>query len=412
MANFISLAAEQFFAHHTSMKWISSVTVDLMLAVGIAVPMLTFTATILSRARFGRGSKSQTKSSELPPISILKPLKGLDEGIKRNLESFFRLEYPKFELLFSVSEESDPVVPLVRELFLKYPNVKASLIVGAVNIGLNPKVNNLVRSYEASSYEAVLISDSNTRVDKDFLRRMGNSFKPDVALLFSVVAGTGARGLGAQMDALALNTVYARGLILASAAGHSCVMGKAMILRKSVLNSFGGIRALGGTIAEDYLTGQLFHRAGHKVILHNDPIRQHMGWQSFGAYWQRTLRWGRIRKGHAPFVFFFLEPLLTSVGSGLIGAAAFYIRLGVSPFIYFTVHMLAWAISDSLLIRSLGAVCSRRIWGAWLLRECVQLPLWLHTSLGSTVLWRGQRLGLREACKIECLPFAQREIFE
>jgi ceramide glucosyltransferase len=361
----------------------------------LVVGLLAF-GTLVAQFRL-RSPARGTGRRDLPGISILKPLKGIDDGARENLESFFRSNYPRFELLFSVASESDPVIPLVRDLQLKYPHVASDLLVGDVKLGLNPKVNNLVRSYAAATFDNILISDSNTRVDSEFLLRLGSAFTPEASLLHCVVGGGGGESLGGRLDVLALNTVYARGSLLAAALGQVVVTGKAMLLRKSELENLGGLKALSAVIAEDYVAGQLFDRAGLRVRMHDEPIQQHVGRLSFRGFWSRNIRWGRIRKGHAPLMFFFIEPLLGSVTSGLMGALAFH-SMGVSPLLFFPLHMSFWALNDLLLMRKLGGSFREQGFGRWLLREFLQLPLWLHISLGNSVTWRGQQyqLGARE----------------
>ena len=84
----------------------------------------------------------------LYPVSILKPLKGADPGLRENLEGFFRLDYPDYELIFSVADLKDAACGIVWKLIEKYPSVRSRLMIGATEAGANPKVNNLVRSYE------------------------------------------------------------------------------------------------------------------------------------------------------------------------------------------------------------------------------------------------------------------------
>src|SRR5689334_3092422 len=105
------------------------------------------------------------------PISILKPLKGADAGLEENLESFFHLDYPDYEILFSVEDTRDPAYAVVQRLLTKYPKTKASIIVAQIDVGPNPKINNLVFTYGRANHDWILISDSNIRVTPDYLKR-------------------------------------------------------------------------------------------------------------------------------------------------------------------------------------------------------------------------------------------------
>jgi ceramide glucosyltransferase len=346
----------------------------------------------------------------LPGISILKPLKGLDAGIRENLESFFRLRYSAgWELIFSVAEHDDPAVPLVRELIDANPEVRARLLVGDVRAGINPKVNNLVRPFAYAAHDWVLISDSNTRVDSGFLSRMAEGITERTGLRYCVVAGAHARGLGGRLDAVSLNSVYARGTFLADAGGLPCVTGKAMLVKKAIIEELGGIRAFAPEVAEDFVIGQAFLRMGWDVDTCARPVLQHVGSESFGAYWRRSVRWGRIRKIHAPRAIFLSEPLLTSIGSGLAGAAAMHWVFHGNAAAIFFASMLYWALMDQLLVASLGVTFGWRDFGAWLLREALHPLLWVHIALGDTVEWRGSHLKMERSGVLERITWEHGE---
>jgi ceramide glucosyltransferase len=339
-----------------------------------------------------RLARAPAPTESQPAVSILKPLKGADPGLRENLETFFLLDYPEYELLFSVAEGTDPAVAVVNELRRKYPAVISRLLVGAEAVGLNPKVNNLTRSYRQASHDVILISDSNVRVAPDYLRRKVAELRPGVGVVTATVAGLAPEGWGGRLEAMYLNTFYARGLSLAFASGNPCVIGKSMMFRRSVAARFGGIRALGDYLAEDYALGEAMRKIGLTVALAAAPIDQHIGSYSFRAFWDRHLRWGRIRKAHAPGAFL-LEPLFTPAFAGLFAGIAGGVLAG-------TLTVAAWAACDLALM----ARFSRRLdtWApaAWLAREALSLPLWVAVASGNSVHWRGTTLQLAIGGKI------------
>ena len=327
----------------------------------------------------------------LPPVSILKPLKGWEPGMEENIVSFFRLDYPMFEIIFSVADRRDPAVAVVSRMISDHPGVVARLHIGELDVGPNPKINNLIYPYREASYDHLLISDSNVRVSSDYLRRVVAHLTPSVGVVTAVVAGTRGGGLGGKLEAAYLNSFYARWMHIAEALGQSFVVGKSMLFRRSVAERFGGIENLAHYIAEDYMAGQAMRRLGLQVVIMRDPIHQHIGAYEFRSFWSRHLRWGRIRKAQAPFAFI-AEPLLFSLVSGLFGAWAFHAWLGISPFWFLVAHLGVWGVSDLLLIKRLEDRLRLDTVLFWLLREILALPLWCHMACGSSINWRGNRL--------------------
>ncbi len=341
-----------------------------------------------------------------PPVSILKPAKGAEVDFVENNEIFFQLDYPRYELIYSVADSGDPAIPLIEGLRAKYPHCDARLILGDEPIGPNPKVNNLVRSYAQAKFDTLLISDSNVRVEANYLKRIVPLLTAGVGVVTAVVAGDFARGLGGRLEATYLNSFYARWMQISQAVGHSFVVGKQMLFRRTDMDRFGGIQTLGRYIAEDYMAGQAMRRLGLKVVIANEPIRQSIGKHTLKDFWSRHLRWGRIRKAQAPVAFLF-EPLFFSTVSGVIGALGFHHVWGLPILPLFALHLLLWLSLDLLLMSRLEPKMTWRLAGAmigsWLLREMLSLPLWIHMALGSSVYWRGTRLKIRNGGLVETI---------
>jgi ceramide glucosyltransferase len=336
----------------------------------------------------------EEKDYELEPVSILKPLKGIDAGIEHNLETFMQLDYPKYEVLFSVTDAMDPVVPLVRKLIAKYPKVNASLTVCDENNGPNPKINNLLTTYTDALYDWILISDSNTRMSPLHLRSLGQQFKNRVAMQTSIVAGVDAQGIGGHLESAFLNTFYARSVLTLKTLGHPCVIGKCMMFRKSVLERTGGLLSLEEHIAEDYAAGRKLHQLGFRVQVSNNPIRQYIGPYAFKTFWSRHIRWGRLRKLQTPFGFV-AEPFFNSILSGLIGAFAFSHVFGISAPLFFLGHLTGWFLCDWILYSRVSDPPGFSFIGVWILREVLHFPLWLHIAAGNSIVWRGKVIHLK-----------------
>lgn len=340
----------------------------------------------------------------LYPISILKPLKGVDPGLRENLESFFTLDYPEYELIFSVADSADPACRVVRELVSKYPHARARLLIGAVEAGLNPKVNNLIRGYESAAHDWILISDSNVRVGPGYLKRLTAHLENGVGMVTAVVTGKSALGLGGRLETMFLNTFYARGMVSLSCIGRTPVVGKCMLFRRSTAKRFGGIRALARYLAEDYMAGEAMRMLNLKVIVAADPVAQYLGSYSFRDFWSRHVRWGRIRKSQAPIPFF-IEPFFGSILSGIGGSLALSRFTGLPAPAIFAAHLSAWIACDFLVSHRVSRAVDPQFPLVWLFREFSAIPLWFHIASGSSVIWRGRRFRLRAGGTLE--PWVQ-----
>lgn len=368
-------------------------TIALMGMLWLIAIVATIAGTILALRKMKANPPHLDAPFGLYPVSILKPLKGADSGLRENLKSFFELEYPQFEILFSVADFNDPARALVESMMHDYPWVDAKLVVGDVNAGPNPKVNNLIRTHDMAKYDLILISDSNVRVPVDYVRRVTAHLENGVGVITAVVAGCDATSVGGLLEATYLNTFYARWMHLTAALGQPCVVGKSMLFSRGSAARFGGIRALAQYLAEDYMMGIKMRELGLKVIVQADPVRQHIGRYATREFWARHIRWGRIRKAQAPAAFFF-EPLLGPLVSGALGASAAYHACGLAPSQFLAMHFGVWSFCDLWLARRLEGVWRISLPLTWALRELLAPPLWAHTALGNSVLWRGRKLVL------------------
>jgi len=341
----------------------------------------------------------------LYPVSVLKPVKGNEPLLKESLETFFHLDYPTYEIIFSVAHANDPARFVIERLCREYPGVPARLLIGEVKIGINPKVNNMVQSYKAARYDWILISDSNIRVKPDYLKRLVGHLDSGVGVLTAIVAGREARQLGGLLESTFLNTFYARWMILTSLFGRPCVVGKSMLFRKSTAERFGGLQTLAKYLAEDYMTGEAMQLLGYRVVVMHDVVEQPIGEYSFNSFWARHLRWGRIRKMHAPVAFVF-EPWFNSLLSGVLGAISLNHFFGIDPYLLFSTHMLIWFVCDFLLLQRLEPEWGFRHLVAWLVRESLSFPQWIHTLCGNTIQWRGSQLRLKRGGLVESVEMA------
>ncbi len=232
-----------------------------------------------------------------PPISILKPLKGLDDNLFDNLESICAQDYPKYEIIFSLQDHNDPAYKVAKKIKDKYSHKDISIVIERCNEGLNPKVNNLIPAYRSAKYEYILISDSNVMVGQDYLKEVIIYMQnPEVGLVSNLIQGVGGRTIGSIFENLHLNSfIMGSVCFLQKFLKMPCVVGKSMLMRKKDLESIGGFYAVKDVLAEDYIIGKKMQKKGKKVILSKYIIKNVNEYWRIGKFINRHTRWGKLR---------------------------------------------------------------------------------------------------------------------
>lgn len=352
------------------------------------------------------GRRTVPGGGDLPPVSILKPLCGLDSELAANLESFYRLDYPRYELLFGVASADDPALPVAMAVAAAHPEVPSRVIVDGRTVGLNPKVNNLANLERHAAYDLLLISDSNVRVPTGYLTELvALLHQPGVGLVSSPVVAEGGATLGARLEGLQLNTFVLGGVTAMHRLGGVCVMGKSMLLRRATLAELGGFRFLGRFLAEDQVCGQEVARRGHAIALASLPVRNVMGPLSVRQFLARHLRWARIRRHVAPLGFLG-EALLTPV---VLAALGLVLEPSATTAALLGTAVLAKATFELLSERAAGVHRSPL---AYLFLSVVKEMLvglaWFVPWGSSHVRWRGNSLRIGRRTELRPVVAAPR----
>ncbi len=327
---------------------------------------------------------------ELPPVSVLKPLCGMDDGLEENLRSFFQQDYPTLQLVFGVQGSNDPSVPLVRRLMAEHPDVDARLVVHDGGRGFNPKVANLRASMPSAKHDVVVISDSNVRVRPRYLQSMAHQLmRPGVGLVTSLVCGVGEKNLGALLENAMLNTNMVSGNAVPTAfMDQPVVVGKSMMFRRSVFDLLGGFSSVANVLAEDYIMGRMFHLAGYKVRLSRQPVYNVCVRRGVRCYLGRHTRWGMMRFRMEPAAFV-VEPLLWPTTVAL-AAPLFGMSLWGWVGAWWVLATVVRDGSQWVMLRGW-----KNLWRALLvapLRDLLMLTAWLRAPFSRHVNWRGKRL--------------------
>ncbi|MBW6506809.1 MAG: ceramide glucosyltransferase [Rhodobacteraceae bacterium] len=322
----------------------------------------------------------------LPRVSLLRPLCGLDPFDAETLGTTFALDYPNYELIFCVASPDDPVADLARRLIAAHPERGAQLLVGDDPASGNPKLNNLIKGWNAASGEYVLMTDSNVLLPPDYIEQMLGLWLPGTGLVTSPAAGQRAEGLWGALECGFLNGYQARWQLAADELGIGFAQGKNMLWRRDFLAAAGGPAVLGRDLAEDVAATKLVRGAGLRVRLAQHPFPQPIGRRKFAQVWARQLRWARVRR--AGFVGLFALEILTGAVAPAAAALALVALGALNPW-GFVAGFVAWYGLEWALSRVAGWPAGHRDVVGWVLRDLLLPALWCCAWAGRGFVWRG-----------------------
>ncbi|XP_034104125.1 ceramide glucosyltransferase [Drosophila albomicans] len=338
-----------------------------------------------------KSCKLPTESSPLPGVSILKPLMGVDPNLQHNLETFFTMDYPLYELLFCVEDKHDPAIKLVEQLLDKYPQIDAQLFVGGSDVGVNPKINNIHPGYMAAKYDFVMISDSGIKMKDDTLLDMVQNMSERHALVHQMPFTCDRDGFAATFEKVFFGTVQSRIYLSADALGINCHTGMSCLLRKAVIDQLGGLRAFGCYLAEDFFIAKRVTELGWKMRISNQPALQNSGLCDIGSFQARLIRWAKLRVAMVPTTIL-LEPLSECLVLGALAACSASLLFAWDPLVFYLVHILGWFLSDWLLLSIVqhGSMPFHKFEFVigWFFRELSGPYLFLHALWNPAIRWR------------------------
>jgi ceramide glucosyltransferase len=336
-----------------------------------------------------------------PPVSVLKPVKGVDAESFDNFASFCTQDYPEYQVVFAVASAQDPVVPVIERVIAAFPNVDISLVVDGAIHGANYKVCNLMHARAKAKHPFLIVCDSDIRVRKTYLREVCAPFAdPEVGLVTSLYRTSGVKGVGCAIEALGFSSEMVPNVMAAlKLEGLSFALGASMAVRVSALDAIGGFESLVDYLADDYQLGNMIHRAGYRLELSPFFVESMMkGSESVSEVMVRQLRWGRTMRVSRPGGY-----LASGITFPFLGAL---LALALSGFTSFGIA----AVGLLYLVRATVAIVYSRSFAKdgllprwlWLLpfRDALSLAVWALSLTGSKVLWRGHLFRLSKGGKI------------
>lgn len=365
-----------------------------------------------SAVRHVRGRRVPRSVAELPPISLLKPLKGNEERLADNLRSFFTQDYPELEIIFSTTSFDDPALAVARAVAAEHPRVPVRFVLSNEVWGLNPKVANLEGALRVARHDLVLQTDANVRIRPGYLQAVVSEFLTERAdLLSSLVVGVGERSPGAAMENLQLTALIVPSVCFALRFfGVPCVIGKSMLFRRSTLERLGGLALVKDTLAEDYLLGRAFQRAGLRVILSAETVENVNVETTVDRFFSRHARWLKMRAVIHPPAFV-ADPFANPVALAALASVA----SGLDPGIVFGAVILTavkMCLDAFVLARVRGEPMRARLLAVAPLKDLLLFAMWPYAAVSRSVEWRGARyrMGWQSRLRPDAGPWSLRTV--
>lgn len=324
-----------------------------------------------------------------PPVSVLKPLCGYDEGLEDNLRSFFVQSYPEFEILFGVHRDDDPATPAIKDIMAEFAGrVNARLIITGESPIPNGKAFSLNRMVREAKYDLLVMSDSDVRVVPTLLQTLAREFhKPRVGLITCPYRAVAGRSIWSRLEAIGMNTELLGGVVVARMLeGMRFALGCTIAIRRNVLEEMGGFTYLQEFLAEDFVIGQRTAELNHEVVLSSSIIEHRIGSQGMLKNLSHRLRWARSTRRSRP--------------------AGYWGQIFTYPI---PLALLLWAVLPAswplvpltFIIRSAAAAATsvfmlgenRFLRNSLLLavQDVLGFLVWIGGFIGDTIIWRDRK---------------------
>ena len=357
--------------------------------LGAAIlPLLSYVFVIFAARSFFRRQRAAPRDFT-PPVSVLKPVHGLDTDAYENFASFCWQDYPEYEVLFGASNEQDAAIPVIRKLIADFPALPIRLVATAEKLGSNDKVNKLCALARAAQHDFLVLSDADIRVGSGYLGSLASPFRDaQVGAATSMFTGLPVRSLWPELEAISISADFMPAVLMArQVEGVHFALGATVAVRRQCLAEIGGFEALANEAADDYQLGCRIAARGHRVELVDGSVKTWCSLQSLREFYNQRLRWAIMARQARPLGYV-----------GLIIAQG--LPWTVLAAILAPTRLLAGSYVAAYLILRMAAVWTMSVWGLhdellkrrwWLvpLWDAFAFVLWLNSLFWSRVGWRG-----------------------
>ena len=357
-----------------------------VLALAVA-PLAYYLVAIFAALRFFRKKRARNLPEFTPPVSLLKPVRGVDFASYENFRSFCTLDYPEYEILFCVNEMDDPAVPVIQRLAKEFPKRRIEIFSGAPQVGTNRKVNNLALLARQARYDYLVQSDGDVRAGPEYLREVVAPFAdPGVGVVSCFYRGVTEKNFWAELEAIGAASDFLPGAVVANLPGKvTFALGASVATTKSWLAKIGGYEALADFLADDYEIGNRVHTAGGKVLLSRETVWTMYPAKTSRGFWEHQERWARTVRMVRPASFFgliFTHGLPLAILAAAVAPTTWIAAAYLDAYAVLRLLMAwvagVWGIKDETLARKLWLVP---------LRDAIHFCLWLAGFTSNRVKW-------------------------
>ncbi|MDJ0598526.1 MAG: glycosyltransferase [Crocosphaera sp.] len=349
--------------------------------------------TVVTVKRFFKGSRKDRQNDTLqnnpftPPVSVLKPVRGLEKNLKRNLRTIATQDYPNYQVIYSVQDPQDPAYPIIKGIQAEFGSDRISVVISTVEAGANGKVNNLLGAIQAAAHDIIIISDSDTHLQPDYISTIVKPLaNPDVGCVCTPFKVTKADSWYEKMELLTMNADFMPSVMFAEVTGasNSC-LGPSIAIRRSTLERLGGLESLADYLVEDYEIGRRVWTSGQKMVLLPYLIDVVVDLASWKNWWSHQVYWDQNTYLARPGAFI-STILIRSIPFALIFALLRWDIIGLGVLVatiiirMITAMMVAQTMQDKETIKTLYLLP---------FRDAVGLIFWGLAFTQRTVIWRG-----------------------
>lgn len=369
-------------------------TAQLALAIGIGIGSLVWLFTLCCAFFFRSRPLPPQRFDVLPPVTLLKPVYGLEKNLRENLRTACTQDYPDYQVVYSVQRRDDPAIPILLELEREFGKARVTVAIENVEVGLNGKINNLAGALPHARHEILVISDSDVRLRPDYLKTIVAPLAdPEVGCVSTFFKASDAGPWYEQMEQLSINTDHFAMAIFASVIHVvDFCFGASTALTKETLASIGGLEGLGDYLVEDNEMGQRIARSGKKLVVVPYVVDTMTDLPSAAQWWQKMTYWDQNTKAAVPGVFvaaLFLRVIPLAL---LFAALRGFDVLGLQVF----AAALAVRVSAAAAVLGVAARDFRGLRSVWLvpIKDTLSVFWFVRAFLTRTVIWRGVEMQL------------------